>query len=280
MARARDPNRDKAFEIYKEHEGNIPLKDIAAELGKGEGTVRGWKNKDDWDGQLNGTLQSDKRNAPTKNMERSNVKEKEQSASSSAKPERRRSGNPNPVKKFTERNTAAVKHGLFSRYIPQETLELMGMLDDKSPADLIWDQIQIQYAAIIRSQSIMFVTDKNEMIKEIKKQKFELMEDGPEMTEIEYDFQFAWERQAQFLNAQSRAIGELRTSIKQFITLADEEDERRLKLVQMQLAADKTKAEIERLQKMNETGNQETTEEKLADYFTHLREAFTNADSE
>lgn len=40
MARARDQNRNKAFEIYKQHEGNIPLKDIAALLGKGEGTVR------------------------------------------------------------------------------------------------------------------------------------------------------------------------------------------------------------------------------------------------
>lgn len=66
MARARDPNRDKAFEIYKEHNGDIPLKDIAAQLNKGEGTVRGWKNKDDWEGQLNGTLQSNERNAPIK----------------------------------------------------------------------------------------------------------------------------------------------------------------------------------------------------------------------
>lgn len=81
MARARDPNRDKAFELYKQHEGKIPLKDIAAELGKGEGTVRGWKNKDDWDGQLNGTLQSDKRNAPNGNAERSKVKKTVKSVS-------------------------------------------------------------------------------------------------------------------------------------------------------------------------------------------------------
>lgn len=280
MARARDPNRDKAFEIYKEHNGEITNRAIAEMLDCPERSIGGWKSKDKWNDKLNGVLQSNEQSTPTKNTEYSNEGDKRQSASSSAKPERRRSGNPNPVKKFTERNTAALKHGLFSRYIPQETLELMGMLDDKSPADLIWDQIQIQYAAIIRSQSIMFVTDKNELIKEIKKQKFELMEDGPEVTEIEYDNQFAWERQAQFLNAQSRAIGELRTSIKQFITLADEEDERRLKLVQMQLNADKTKVEIERLQKMNEAGNQETTEEKLAEYFSHLQEAFKDADSE
>lgn len=159
-------------------------------------------------------------------------------------------GNKNPVKQFTERNQAARKHGLFSRYIPQETLELMGMLDEKTPSDLIWDQIQIQYAAIIRSQSIMFVTSKDEMIKELKKFK-----PGQFGDEEEYNFQFAWERQAQFLNAQSRAISELRNSINQFIRLADEDDERRLKLEQMQLNIDKTRAEIDALNEDNGDDN-------------------------
>lgn len=48
MARARDPNRDKACEIWKQHNGEIKLKDIAEQLGISEGTVRGWKNKDKW----------------------------------------------------------------------------------------------------------------------------------------------------------------------------------------------------------------------------------------
>lgn len=146
-----------------------------------------------------------------------------------------------PPKKMKS-NQNATKHGLFSKYIPQETLELMGMLEDKSPADLIWDQIKIQYAAIIRAQSIMHVESKDEMIKELKKHK-----ENEYGEEIEYEFQFAWERQAQFLNAQSRAMSELRSLIKQFNDLAHEEDERRLKLEQMQLNINKTKAEVEKL---------------------------------
>ncbi|MFF5994266.1 terminase small subunit [Lysinibacillus sp. KU-BSD001] len=75
MARARDPNRDKAYEIYKAHNGDIKLKDIAEQLGISEGTVRGWKNKDKWDLRLeeesNGTFQSKQ----PKNTERS-VKKK------------------------------------------------------------------------------------------------------------------------------------------------------------------------------------------------------------
>lgn len=74
MARERDPARDQAFEIYQKHKGDILIKDIAAELGKGEGTVRGWKNKDNWDGHLNGAFQSNERNAPMKNVERSKKK--------------------------------------------------------------------------------------------------------------------------------------------------------------------------------------------------------------
>ena len=63
MARARDPNRNKAFEIYKEHAGKIDLVEIASQLNISPGTVRGWKSKDAWDKNLNGTLQ--------KNTERS-----------------------------------------------------------------------------------------------------------------------------------------------------------------------------------------------------------------
>ncbi|KMZ42522.1 MULTISPECIES: terminase small subunit [Bacillales] len=49
MARARDPNREKALEIWKQSNGDIKLKDIAEQLGISEGTVRGWKNKDKWE---------------------------------------------------------------------------------------------------------------------------------------------------------------------------------------------------------------------------------------
>ncbi|MFJ7700005.1 phage terminase small subunit [Lysinibacillus fusiformis] len=262
MARQRDPNRDKAFEIYKEHDGNIPLKDIAAQLSKGEGTVRGWKNKDKWDETLNGTLQSSERNVPNKvGAPKGN---------DNAKGNR---GNPNPTPKFPKRNSIAEKHGFFSKFLPEETLEIMEAMNERSPADLIWDQIQIQYAAIIRAQRIMHVESKDEIIKEIKKEKYGYSEvettneDGKTeskyertLDEVEYNFQFAWERQAQLLTAQSRAIGELRSSIRQFVEMADADDERRLKLQQMQLGIDKTKLEIEKIQ----SGDTTTQESEIA----------------
>ena len=53
----RDPNRDKSFEIYKEHKGKIDLVEIASRLNLPSGTIRGWKSKDEWEQKLNGTLQ-------------------------------------------------------------------------------------------------------------------------------------------------------------------------------------------------------------------------------
>jgi uncharacterized protein YjcR len=73
VGRERNPNRRKAFEMWKESGGTLSLKDIAAALGVADGTVRGWKNKDNWEERLNGTFQSEKRSAP-KNAERSKRK--------------------------------------------------------------------------------------------------------------------------------------------------------------------------------------------------------------
>ena len=56
MPRARDPNRDKAYEIYKGADGKIDLVEIASQLNISPGTVRGWKSKDRWEQKLNGKV--------------------------------------------------------------------------------------------------------------------------------------------------------------------------------------------------------------------------------
>lgn len=233
MARPRNPKRDEAFQMWLESKGQMLLKDIAEQLELSDSQIRKWKNQDKWDDNLkgnvtksNGNVTKRSRGAPAGN---SNAK-----------------GHGAP-----KQNQNATTHGFFSKFLPEETLEIMEAMNERSPADLIWDQIQIQYAAIIRAQRIMHVESKDEIIKEIKKEKNTLLQQGDEVksipTEFEYEFQFAWERQAQLLTAQSRAIGELRSSIRQFVEMADQNDERRLKLEQMQLAIDKTRVEIGKL---------------------------------
>ena len=66
MATKRNPNRKKAFEVYKEYSGDISLVEIASQLKIPPGTIRGWKSKDKWEQKLNGTFQSNKQNVPKK----------------------------------------------------------------------------------------------------------------------------------------------------------------------------------------------------------------------
>lgn len=64
MPRQRSPNRDKAFEIYRDHGGKIENRRIAEILCVPEKSVGGWKCKDKWDDKLNGVLQSEERSTP------------------------------------------------------------------------------------------------------------------------------------------------------------------------------------------------------------------------
>lgn len=64
MPKSRSPNREKAFNIYKEHGGSIENRRIAEMLQISEKTVGGWKCKDAWGSKLNGVLQTPKRSTP------------------------------------------------------------------------------------------------------------------------------------------------------------------------------------------------------------------------
>ncbi|UWD48770.1 phage terminase small subunit [Clostridioides difficile] len=130
-------------------------------------------------------------------------------------------------------NKNAEKFGFFSKYLPEETQDLINEINNKDKFDILWEQITIQYAAIIRAQKIMYVKDKEEMIKELK--KHESTENGEK---IEYEFQFAWDRQASFLNAQSRAMSELRSLIKQYDEMIHKD---------WNLATEEQKARVEKL---------------------------------
>ncbi|WP_433958777.1 phage terminase small subunit [Cytobacillus horneckiae] len=221
----------------KDYVKGMKYKDIAEKYDVSINTVKSWKKRYEWNRDRGApkekSVHTKKRGAPNGNI---NAK-----------------GNNGGAPKA---NQNALTHGFFSKFLPAETLEIMEQMEERSPADLIYDQIQIQYAAILRAQKIMHVESKNEMIKELKKAKYEYHEvpknqgGGVEqsVTEEEYEFQFAWDRHATLLNAQSRAMSEFRSLIKQFLDMAHEDDERRLKLELMTTQIDKTKLEIDKLQ--------------------------------
>lgn len=70
MPRKRDPNRDNAFEIWKQHEGKITNRAIAEQLSVPEKTISAWKSRDKWNAEIN--------NCSTTKEKRSTTKEKPQ----------------------------------------------------------------------------------------------------------------------------------------------------------------------------------------------------------
>ncbi|GLF90878.1 hypothetical protein Saga11_21370 [Bacillus safensis] len=214
----------KHIQAEKDYVKGMKYKDLAEKYGVSINTIKSWKKRHGWER---------KKGAP---------KEKSVHTKKGGQP-----GNKNAVGNSggaPARNQNAKTHGFYSKHMPAEAFEIMQDIQEFSPVDLLWEQIQIQFTAIVRAQKIMFVESKDEMIKELKKKK-SVVSDSADIEEEEYEFQFAWDRHATFLNAQSRAMGELRSLIKQFDNIAHETDERRLKLEQMRLNIEKTKKAID-----------------------------------
>lgn len=65
MARARDPNRDKAYNLWKENKGEITNREIANQLDIDEKKVAVWKSRDKWD--INSNVVQQKK-SKTKNV--------------------------------------------------------------------------------------------------------------------------------------------------------------------------------------------------------------------
>lgn len=135
-----------------------------------------------------------------------------------------------------KRNKNAEKHGLFSKHLPKEALDIVEDIKNKKGIDILWDNIMIQYAAILRSQKIMWVEDKNDITEMTKT-------DGLQSTT--YEIQTAWDKQASFLKAQSRAMGMLSSMINKYEDLVKSD----LATEEQKLRIEKLKVEVEAIKK-------------------------------
>ncbi|EJQ39758.1 hypothetical protein IEC_01346 [Bacillus toyonensis] len=251
MARQRSPDRNKAYEIFKEHNGDITNRKISELLSTSEKTVSektvgGWKSKDGWIDQLNGVLRKNERSTPKKDTEYSKKKPGAPKGNKNAVNNRggAKKGNKNaagnPGGSAPLRNGNAATHGLYRKYLPKELYDLKEELEEainNDPLSILWESIMLQHAQIIHAQRIMFVNNKEDMTKELRKKK--LSESG---FEEEWEIQFAWDKQASFLNAQSKALSTLSALIRDFDRLANIDDERRAKLEFIQVQIDKIKS--------------------------------------
>lgn len=213
MTRTKHPDRIRAEEIYLEHKGNIELAKIAEMLGRPRGTIRNWKRKDRWDDKLTG---------PPKRKTVSLL------------------GNKNAVGHGAPKgNKNSEKHGFFAKHLPEETMGIIQEIQEKSPLEILWENIQIQYAAIIRAQRIMFVKDKND--KTVEK----VGERGGKIKEERWEVQQAWDKYTNFLQAQSRAMAELRNLIRQYDELLHAN--RDLATEEQKMRIEKLRADVNRI---------------------------------
>lgn len=223
MPRARNPDMDQAKEMFLK---GMKLVEIASQLNLPEGTIRSWKNRYNW----NATLQTGKRNVAKRKK--------------GGQP-----GNKNAVDAGApEQNKNAEKYGFLTKYLPPETLDIFNETNQASPLDLLWHQIQIAYAAIIRAQQIAYVKDQNDKTKETV-----MSGDTAEA----YSIQEAWDKQANFMKAQAAAQSQLRSMIKQYDEmlhqdwhLATEEQRARIEVLKAKTSGKDNADELAKLDEM------------------------------
>lgn len=154
-----------------------------------------------------------------------------------------------------EGNKNAEKYGFFSKYLPDETREIFSAIEEADPLDLLWHQIQLAYAAIIRAQKIAYVKDQEDKTIEKVEEKT-----GKIMGE-KWEVQQAWDKQNEFLKAQARAQGELRSLIKQYDEMLHKN---------WDMATEEQRARIENIKAKTEQikgSGQDETEDKVMKLF-------------
>ena len=197
----------------QDYMNGMKYKDIADKYGVSLNTVKSWKKRYNWDRK--GCTQKKKKGAHKNAIAQL--------------------GNKNATGPAGNKN--AEKYGFFSKYLPEETLDIVQAVEKANPLDLLWHQIQIAYAAIIRAQRIAFVENEyDKTIEQVEVKKGNIVG-------AKWEVQQAWDKQNNFLKAQARAQGELRSLIKQYDEMlhrdwdmATEEQKSRIELIKAQTA--------------------------------------------
>lgn len=181
--------------IKAEYLSGVPPKKLSEKYNTSLNTIKSWIKRYGWSKLKNGGAPSKDGGAPS-------------NSSRDAPKKRKRGGQPgNHNATGPPGNKNAEKHGFYSKHLPEETAEIINHIDSMDPLDVLWDNIQIQFAAIIRAQKLMYVRDQQDKTVEHTGE----FENGDT-----YDVQQAWDKQASFLSAQSRAMSSLSSMIRQY----------------------------------------------------------------
>lgn len=237
---------DVKEQIKNDYLSGIPPKKLAGKYDISLNTIKSWIKRYGWSEIKKRGALSNTRGAP------SDVSRKRKQGG--------QPGNKNAVGGGApEQNKNAEKYGFFSKYLPDETREIFSAIEQADPLDLLWHQIQIAYAAIVRAQRIAYVKDQDD--KTIEK----IEEKVGNVIGQKWKVQQAWDKQENFLKAQARAQGELRAMIKQYDEMlhkdweaASEEQKARIEQIRTNTAKDAVCAAAEVYYKYNAQQQSET----------------------
>lgn len=235
--------REEAFKLFRESNGRSTSKYIANELNIKLSQVNYWRRKDCWNKKI-------KRGAPPGN--------KNSVGHKGGAPE----GNLYGLKKGHYINDSKLLSKKFlAKYLPKITEKIIEDISENNlnSLEILWSNIVLKFASIIRSQKIMHVKNQHDITKEIKK-KEEYSTKNSESIKEDYEIQFAWDKQAKFLTVQSKAMRELTNMIMQYEKLVMQDYE---------LVSDEHRLRVELL-KSKITNKGESKEDKINKYFEAL----------
>ena len=212
MSDVRAPNYELAENDYM---SGMKYKEIADKYNVSINTVKSWKQRYDWSKDKKKGMHTNDKKVCTQKV-------------GAPKGNKNAIGNNGGA---PSENKNAERHGFFSKWLPEETLQIMQSIQKSNPLDLLWDNIMLQYTAIVRAQKLMYVRDQEDVTTTKIGEGF-----SDTGSSEKWEVQQAWDKHATFLKAQSRAMGELRSMIKQYeelckSDLATEEQKARIALI-------------------------------------------------
>lgn len=216
---------EEAYNIYKSYDGKISNKEIADKVGCSASSVSVWKSKFKWNESIK------RPGAPFGNKRAINNK-------GGAPPE-----NLNNLKHgmYCEERFSEV--GFLQKYVPAVTKNIIKDIvkNGISDLDMLWHGILLLYSNIIRAQKIMHVKSHNDITKEMKKKS---------KKEIEYEIQFAWDKEERFIKSQADAIFKLNKMIADYENLlnknyAEASEEQKLRVKKLKIEIEKLTADEE-----------------------------------
>lgn len=227
----RKAQRELAYEMYVQ---NYKYQDIADEVGVSLSTIKSWA-----------TRYWKKKKVANKSCNQIN----EEVAKKVATPKKYKRGMHPNSRNGTgpPGNKNAEKHGFYSKVFPEEAYELLEETKLLDPIEILWTSIQTQFLAILRAQKLMYVKNQEDATQVVTME-------GDGVTA--YQIQHAWDKHANFLQAQARAIQTLNNSIKQYdelmrSDLATEEQKARIELLKAKVDSMTSNDMSESLEKLD-----------------------------